>query len=111
MNRALKAYVTGFVISIILTVCSFGAISLHLLPSSDLLLVIVGLAMTQFIIQLIFFLHLGQERGPRWNLVVLLSTIGLVFIVVIGSIWIMNHLNYNMSPAQINNYIYSQDGF
>jgi hypothetical protein len=32
---------------------------------------------------------------------------------VIGSIWIMGHLNYNMmaSPSDMNSYIQSQDGF
>ena len=38
---------------------------------------------------------------------------GIILIVVVGSIWIMDHLNYNMmaSPADMNTYIQSQDGF
>jgi cytochrome o ubiquinol oxidase operon protein cyoD len=59
---------------------------------------------------LVFFLHLGQGKDTKWNLVIMLSTLTIVLIVVIGSIWIMNHLNYNMTPTDINNYMNDQGG-
>jgi cytochrome o ubiquinol oxidase operon protein cyoD len=74
---------------------------------------IIILAIVQLLVQLIFFMHLASENGPRWKLAVLISTVGIILIVVVGSIWIMNHLNYNMmaNPTQMNQYIQSQDGF
>lgn len=111
MKWALRSYVAGFALSILLTAASFIVVSTHVVSSPGLLFIIVLLALTQLIVQLIFFLHLRQESKPRWNLVMFLSTFGLVLILVIGSLWIMNHLNYNMTPDQINSYMNKQGGF
>ena len=56
------------------------------------------LAVCQALIQSIFFLHILQEKKPRWNLIVFASTISIILVIVVFSIWIMNHLNYNMMP-------------
>ena len=102
-----KAYITGFILSLILTLASYFAVVNHAPVTA---FVILGLAFVQFIVQLIYFLHLGQGQDGSWNLVIFFSTVGIIFILVVGSIWIMNHLNYNMSPQDINNYMDSQDG-
>src|SRR6266404_1101028 len=99
----LKSYIIGFVLSVVLTLLAYYPVWLHvntrhMMFSHELLLwFIVTLAFIQLIIQLLFFLHLGQESKPRWKLFVLISFFSVVFIVVIASIWIMQHLNYNMS--------------
>ncbi len=111
MKRSVRSYVTGFVLSGILSVLSFIAISERLFPSSVLLYTIIILAFLQFLVQLVLFLHLGKEKRPRWQLIIFISTFSLVLIIIIGSIWIMDNLKYNMSPQQINSYMQSQDGF
>jgi plastocyanin len=58
----------------------------------------------------VFFLHLGREKKPRWNLLFLISTIGIILVVVVGSIWIMNHLHYNMSATDVTNKVASGEG-
>jgi cytochrome o ubiquinol oxidase operon protein cyoD len=101
-----------------LTLAAYTLIEIHINSAHEtfshpfLTVAILTLAVLQFIVQLFYFLHLGSETGPRWNLVVFLSTLGIVLILVVGSIWIMNHLNYNMmaSPSQMDSYIQSQDG-
>lgn len=116
MKATLKSYVIGFVLSVVLTLAAF---SLVMYPGffhvgySAIVPGIIILAILQLLVQLIFFMHLASENGPRWKLAVLLSTVGIVLIVVVGSIWIMNHLNYNMmaNPTEMNTYIQSQDGF
>ena len=60
--------------------------------------------------RLYFFLHLGKETKPRWKLYVFGFMVSVVLIIVFGSIWIMNNLNYRMTPAQINQYMNSQGG-
>ena len=100
-----KSYITGFIISLALTLGAYFAVVNH---APDALIIILILAIAQLIVQLIFFLHLGQEKGTRWNLAVLLSTLGVILILVIGSLWIMAHLNYNMTPQDINNYMKEQ---
>ncbi len=113
---SLASYVAGFVLSVVLTLAAYVIVRIHLssgsfaLPHAVLIPAILGLAVVQLVIQLFFFLHIGKESGPRWNLAVLAATIGLIFIIVVGSIWIMNHLNYNMTPQEINQYLIDQSG-
>jgi len=117
-QATLKSYVIGFISSVVLTMTAYILMEVHVNSVHEtfshpfLIFAILTLAIIQLVIQLMFFLHLGNETGPRWNLVVLLSTVGIVLLLVVGSIWIMNHLNYNMmaSPDQMNAYIQSQDG-
>src|SRR5713226_939630 len=96
-NQAtLKSYVIGFISSIVLTLAAYTLVqvhvnSLHETISHEVLLpAIMVLAVFQLLIQLIYFLHLNKESGPRWNLFVFLSTAAIVLVVVVGSIWIMN---------------------
>jgi cytochrome o ubiquinol oxidase operon protein cyoD len=90
------SYIVGFVSSIILTLVAYILVVNHVLSGIGLVAVIVGLAIIQLFVQLFFFLHLGDEAKPRWNLMALLFAAMVVVIVVFGSLWIMNNLNYNM---------------
>jgi cytochrome o ubiquinol oxidase operon protein cyoD len=116
MKSSLKSYIIGFILSILLTLAAFGVVmrpDIFHVGYGLIIPIILILAIVQLFVQLIFFLHLMDESGPRWKLTVFISTVGLVLIIVVGGIWIMNHLNYNMmaSPTEMNNYIQSQDGF
>jgi cytochrome o ubiquinol oxidase operon protein cyoD len=109
-NGTLKSYITGFAFSIILTITAYLLV-VHRAFSADIIVAaIVGLALVQFLIQLVFFLHLGKETKPRWKLFVLVFMILIVLILVFGSIWIMNNLNYRMTPEQVNTYLNNQGG-
>jgi cytochrome o ubiquinol oxidase operon protein cyoD len=107
---SLKSYVNGFVLSIILTLGAYLMVIHHSFTADRIVGVIVGLALCQFLVQMLFFLHLGKETKPRWKLFVLLFMITVVLILVFGSIWIMNNLNYRMTPEQINTYMNNQGG-
>lgn len=118
MKATLTSYIVGFVSSIVLTLAAYMLIEIHINSLHEtfshpfLIVAILTLAVIQLFVQLICFMHLASETGPRWKLAIFLSTIGIVLIVVVGSIWIMDHLNYNMmaSPSEMNAYIQSQDG-
>jgi cytochrome o ubiquinol oxidase operon protein cyoD len=76
--------------------------------------VILLFAMLQLIVQLVFFLHLGREKKPRWNLQVLMFAALVVTILVAGSIWIMSNLDYNMqlnNPKAKDGFIIKDEGF
>lgn len=109
-------YVSGFVLSLALTMCAYLLVKRHVanhhISPTDTFMVIglSILALTQLVAQLVFFLHLDTESKPRWNLVVLGFAVVIVVIVVAGSLWIMYHLNYNMTPRQQSNYLLHQDG-
>ena len=92
--KIFSAYINGFIFSIMLTGAAYVLVVYHLLSTNALIFAVILLALVQFVIQLIFFLHLGS-KSSRWNLAVLLSTISVVFILVVGSIWIMINLNYH----------------
>lgn len=111
LHLHLRTYVIGFVVSIFLTLTAYLSVTQQLFASDTLLLVIAGLALVQAIVQLIFFLHLGNETKPRWKLGVFWFMVGVVFILVIGSLWIMNNLAYHHpTAAQERQYLNDQDG-
>jgi cytochrome o ubiquinol oxidase subunit IV len=107
-----RAYVVGFVSSLVLTISAYLLVVNHQsgTGTNGVLAAIVGLALVQFGVQLWFFLHLGQETKPRWKLLVLAFMIMVVLIMVFGSLWIMDNLNYRMTPQQVNNYMNDQGG-
>jgi len=102
-------YVGGFLASISLTLCAYWLATHGAMGSTVLTGVLAGLAIIQFGVQMILFLHVGEERGPRWRLAAACFMLGVVLILVFGSLWIMNNLNYRMTPQQINQYMQSQD--
>lgn len=106
----LASYVAGYIFSIYLTITAYLVIYNHLFSNTTLAVIIVGLALVQFVGQLIFFMHLGKETKPRWKLVVTLCMIMVVSILVGGSLWIMTSLRYNMTPTQQQNYMNNQQG-
>lgn len=109
---SLQAYGAGFVLSVVLTLLAFWVVTAKLYSPAFTVGIIVTLAIIQLFVQLIFFLHLGDETKPRWRLVTLGFGIGVVVIVVFGSLWIMNHLNYNMmQDHNTEQYMERQGGF
>jgi cytochrome o ubiquinol oxidase operon protein cyoD len=106
----LSTYLFGYMWSIYLTLGAYFLVASNRFASAIVIPALIVLAVIQFIVQLVFFLHLGQETKPRWRLYTLLFMIAVVSIVVFGSLWIMSNLNYRMTPQQINNYMQSQDG-
>jgi len=93
-----KSYIIGFILCLALTLAAYFAVTNGF---SNAGMIIVALAIVQLVVQLIFFLHLGQGKDGHWNLTVFFSTVSVIVIFVIGSIWIMNHLNYNMMPTEV----------
>lgn len=109
-ERTLRNYVIGFILSLLLTSSAYVAVTNQLFLGGVLIAVIVGLAIVQVLVQLFFFLHLGHETKPRWKLVVLLFMLVVLFILVFGSLWIMQNLDYNMMPEhQMDEYLIEQN--
>lgn len=97
----IKPYVIGFVLSLVFTFVAFFIVDQHvtakLFSYEAVIIIILCLAVAQLFVQLFFFLHMGKEKGPKWNLAVFISFISVILMIVIASLWIMYHLNYNMS--------------
>lgn len=110
-KKTLHSYIMGFILSIVLTLIPYILVADHLLNPMVLIAVILVFAFIQLSVQLIFFLHMREESKPRLNLVIFLSFFGIILIVVVASLWIMQHLNYNMSLVQLNNVMQYGEGF
>jgi len=92
-------YVTGFILSVILTLLAFGAVMLGWMDSWSLSLKVayfVGLAIIQIAVQMMFFLHLGEGPDAKWNIISVWFTVFCVFIIIYGTWWTMQHLNYQV---------------
>lgn len=105
---ALYSYITGFVLSLFCTLVPYVAVTRTLLSKEALVSLIFFFAVAQFLIQVIFFLHLPARRKPYWNLIVFFFTLAIVSFLVIGTLWIMYHLNTNMMGVTPNT---SNEGF
>lgn len=111
-NLKFSSYLKGFISAFSFTAVAFLiAIDKNLSAFSRMFIVII-LAFIQFILQLVLFLHLGEDRKPKWKTGVLLMMILIVAILVLGSLWIMKNLDYRMMPSSsyVNNYLNSQNG-
>ncbi len=99
MKKELILKFTGFITSILLTLIAYFIIvdpEYFNFDNATAIKVIFVLALMQALVQLIFFINVWKEKGIRWNLIIFISTVGIMFIVIFFSIWIMNHLNENM---------------
>jgi len=105
----LASYIVGFFLSVVFTVIPFYVVFERLLIGWALIATLIAFALLQLLTQLIFFLHLGNESKPRFNLLTFSFAGLVVLIVVIGSLWIMNNLDYNMSPSEMNQYMLEQN--
>lgn len=110
------SYTIGFILSIALTIAAFF-VALHsgVAPQAQtkMIVALLALAVIQFVVQMVFFLHFASGPNRAAKSLVFSATLGLLLIIIIGSIWIMNHLNYNMmaSPQEMQQYINDQQGF
>lgn len=94
--KSLNAYVIGFVLSLLLTLIAFYITSHHSLEPKTLITILMLLALVQLIVQVVFFLRLNATEEGKWSLMPFLFTVLIVLVLVIGSLWIMINLNYNM---------------
>lgn len=113
-HGTLRSYIVGFAISIVLTLAAYFLVVQYtasggaVLSRPALIFLIVALAIVQLGVQLVFFLHLGRDSKPHWNLIVFAYAALLIVAIVAGSLWVMYHLNYNMMlmpPAEVDAYM------
>lgn len=108
-----KTYIIGYISALVLTLAAYLLVVKDVLNGWALTAALVALALVQVLVQLFFFLHLEREARPRWKLVVFLFMLLVLGILVFGSLWIMNNLDYNMMerPAdEIDAQIMEEEG-
>ena len=98
------AYFIGLALALILTGISFWVASTSALWGPGVATGLVVLAIAQIGIHLVFFLHITSGPDNTNNVLALAFGVLIVFLVMIGTIWIMAHMNANvgMAPEMMN---------
>jgi cytochrome o ubiquinol oxidase subunit IV len=99
LHITVRGYVTGFVLAVILTAIPFWLVMGKVLDSTTTTtFVILGLAMVQLYVHMVFFLHMTSKAEGGWAWMSLIFTLVLLIILLSGSLWIMYHLKTNTMP-------------
>jgi cytochrome o ubiquinol oxidase subunit IV len=93
------AYVIGLGLALLLTGISFWVASTSVLWGPGVAVGLVVLAIAQMGVHLVFFLHVTSGPDNTNNVLALDLGVLIVFLVMIGTIWIMAHLDANMGPS------------
>lgn len=91
-------YLVGFLLSVVLTAIPFWMVMTGALAPQATAIVIVALAVVQILVHTVCFLHVNTRAEGGWTLMAYAFTAVMVLIVIVGSLWIMYHLNSNMMP-------------
>lgn len=97
-HATMREYMIGFVLSLILTAIPFWLVMTMPLSPAVTAAVIMGFAVAQIIVHMVFFLHMNSKSEGGWTMLSLIFTITVVVIMLAGSLWVMHHLNTNMMP-------------
>ncbi len=93
---SLKSYLTGFVLSLILTAIPFALVMRGALSPAATLAAIFCAGLVQILVHLHYFLHLDTSSSARWNVLAMIFTLLIMALFVGGTLWIMYTLNYRM---------------
>ena len=91
-------YVIGLGLAVLLTATSFFVAGTHLVWEPSIPVALVVLAIAQMGVHLVFFLHITTGPDNTNNVLALAFGLLIVFLVVAGTLWIMDHMNQNMMP-------------
>ena len=93
------AYLIGLALALVLTGVSFWVASTSVLWGPGVAVGLVVLAIAQMGVHLVFFLHITSGPDNTNNVLALAFGVLIVLLVMIGTIWIMTHMDANMMPS------------
>lgn len=109
-----NSYIVGFLLSVGLTLFAYFAVVNDWFGENTLGIIML-LALTQFAVQAVFFLHMGKTSKPTWSDIALYFMILVVVTIVMGSMWIMSNLDYHhgtdSSSPSVDESIIEDEGF
>ncbi|URD60757.1 cytochrome o ubiquinol oxidase subunit IV [Sphingomonas sp. KRR8] len=95
-----KSYLLGFALSAVLTLIPFWLVMTRPgVGATAIVLIVILLAIVQILVHTVSFLHVTTTGEGGWTLLAYTFTGVLLLITIIGSLWIMYHLNSNMMPG------------
>jgi cytochrome o ubiquinol oxidase operon protein cyoD len=96
--ESVGSYLIGLGFAALLTVVSFFIAHTTLVWTPSLPVALVVLAIAQMGVHLVFFLKITTGPDNVNNVMALAFGVLIVLLLIVGSLWIMTHLNHNMMP-------------
>ncbi len=97
-----KSYMIGFFLSVVLTALPFGLVMSGSLPQGTAGPVCFAFAAVQIVVHLIYFLHMNPKSSRSWNGAAFVFTLVILAILLVGTLWVMYHMNLNMMPGMMS---------
>ena len=95
-----RGYVIGFLLSVVLTVIPFWLVMGDVFGNNMVTVVFVlELGVVQIFVHMHYFLHMNTKSEGGWTMMALIFTVVIVLIALVGSMWVMHHLNTHMMPV------------
>jgi cytochrome o ubiquinol oxidase operon protein cyoD len=97
-SEHITSYLIGLGLATLLTIVSFFIARTTLVWEPSIPVALAVLAIAQMGVHLVFFLHITTGPDNVNNVLALAFGVLIVFLVIVGSLWIMANLNHNMMP-------------
>ncbi len=96
--EGLLGYLVGLGLAALITVVAFFISGTTLVWQPSIPIALFVLAVAQMGVHLVFFIHITTGPDNFNNVLALAFGVLIVMLVMVGSIWIIAHLNQNMMP-------------
>jgi cytochrome o ubiquinol oxidase operon protein cyoD len=100
IRSGVNGYLLGLGLAIALTLASFWVARTHIIYGPGVPVALVALAIAQMGIHLVFFLHITTSPDNTNNVLALAFGVLIVFVLIFGTVWVMEHMNHNMMPME-----------
>ena len=98
-HSTLSGYMTGFILSIILTAIPFWLVMAKVIADRNTAVLVLGaFAVVQIVVHMVYFLHMNGKIEGGWTMLSTIFTVVFVAIAIAGTLWVMFHMNANMMP-------------
>ena len=98
--EGIRGYLIGLGLSVLATVVAFFLTGTSLVWQPSIPAALIVLAIAQMGVHIVFFLHITTRPDSMNNVMALTFGVFIVFVLIVGSVWIMTHLNHNMIPME-----------
>ena len=96
IGEGIRGYLIGLGLATLITVVAFFVSRTSLVWQPSIPIALMVLAIAQMGVHLVFFLHITTGPESFNNVLALAFGVLIVFLLIVGSLWIMTHLNHNM---------------
>jgi cytochrome o ubiquinol oxidase subunit IV len=96
----IRGYLIGLGLAVLATIVSFYISGATLVWQPSIPAALIVLAIAQIGVHIVFFLHITTRPDSMNNVMALTFGVFVVFVLIVGSVWIMFHLNHNMIPME-----------